>query len=41
MIVHYTNVKDLIEQREKGWHIFHVQGAEKNYLKGAFAFFLF
>lgn len=39
MIVLYTNVKDFTEWREKGWHIFLVWGAEKNDLKGAFAFF--
>lgn len=41
MTVHYTNVKDVTEQREKGWHIFQAQGAEKNNMKGAFAFFYF
>lgn len=39
MIVLYTNVKDFTEWREKGWCIFHVWGAEKNDLKGAFGFF--
>lgn len=40
MIVHYTNVKDLTEQREKLWCIFPVQGAEKNNMKGALRFFI-
>jgi len=41
MIVHYTNVEDFTEQREKRWCSFHVQGAEKNGMKHAFGFFFF
>lgn len=40
MIVHYTDVKDLTEQREKLWCIFPVQGAEKSNIKGVLLFFI-